>query len=357
MPATNARSIRTSPRRSSPRRPASRWAPRSRSIAQHDAIALAKAIATLDHLSGGSGHGRRGLRLQPRGSRRPRDPGDTARGRRRGDRAAHPPRSGPTTKPSSRASTARYLGSRCVAEAGAARRVRRYSSARRPTPRTFDRIVDWADGWIPMGVGILDDGFESNLAELRKRWGDAGRVEELQVCCFFQPGTVDAMTQEIERATELGVQRMQVYLEDRDREAALPILDDLAVVVERVARRDATERRSNRRAHMPAVALDEATCGRGASRSSRMRPRGASSGRSSGSRAGLEHHVWATWTASPSATEGGVEGRARRARADQEPRRAASGPVATGAAGHRRACPGGDRRARGHAARRSRRST
>jgi hypothetical protein len=42
------------------------------------------------------------------------------------------------------------------------------------------------------------------------------------------------MAREVERAIELGVQRSQVYLEDRGTDAALPILDDLAIVVEQV---------------------------------------------------------------------------------------------------------------------------
>ncbi len=201
-------------------------------IAQHDAIALAKAIATLDHLSGG------------------RVMVGVGFGYSREEAADH---GIPVTRRAAVVEETvrlmRALWTDDEAEfAGEHRSVSRSWAWPKPvqpggppvllgaatSTRTFERIIDWADGWIPMGVGILDDGFESNLIELRKRWGDAGRIGELQVCCFFQPGKVDAMTREIERASELGVQRMQVYLEDRDREAALPILDDLAVVVERV---------------------------------------------------------------------------------------------------------------------------
>jgi probable F420-dependent oxidoreductase len=201
-------------------------------IAQHDAIALAKAIATLDHLSGGRvmvgvGYGYSREEAADHGipvSRRAAVVEETVR-------------------------LMRALWTEDEAEfTGEHRSVSRSRAWPKPTrpggppillgaatnERTFERIVDWADGWIPMGVGILDDGFATNLGELRKRWSDAGRAEELQVCTFFMPGSVDDMAREVERAVELGIQRSQVYLEDRDTDAALPILDDLAAVVERV---------------------------------------------------------------------------------------------------------------------------
>jgi probable F420-dependent oxidoreductase len=201
-------------------------------IAQHDAIALAKAIATLDHLSGGRVMIGIGF------------------GYSREEAADH--RIPVTRRAAVVEETVRLMRALWTDDEaefdGEYLRVSRSRAWPKPVrpggppvllgaatnPRTFDRIVDWADGWIPMGVGILDDGFAASLGELRKRWSDAGRVEELQVCCFFMPGSVDDMAREVERAVELGVQRSQVYLEDRDTEAALPILDDLAVVVERV---------------------------------------------------------------------------------------------------------------------------
>ena len=39
------------------------------------------------------------------------------------------------------------------------------------------------------------------------------------------------MACQIERAAELGVQRMQVFLEERPRDLVLPILDELAAAL------------------------------------------------------------------------------------------------------------------------------
>jgi probable F420-dependent oxidoreductase len=201
-------------------------------IAQHDAIALAKAIATLDHMSGGRvmigvgfGYSREeaanhGVPLRERAL----VVEETVRLMRAlwtQDEAAFegrhvsvsPSRAWP--KPVRPAGPPILLGARA-------------------TTRNFERIVEWGDGWIPMAMGVLDDAFQRDLDDLRVRWNDAGRASDLEVCCFFMPNDAAHMARELERAVELGVQRMQVYLEDRDRDAALPVLDDIAVALERL---------------------------------------------------------------------------------------------------------------------------
>ena len=80
-----------------------------------------------------------------------------------------------------------------------------------------------------MGRGATNVGGE--LQELRRRWADAGRTGEIQVCCWFQPGTRSRLAEELEQAAALGIQRMQLYLEDRTRDEALPLLDDVAAVL------------------------------------------------------------------------------------------------------------------------------
>jgi probable F420-dependent oxidoreductase len=201
-------------------------------VAQHDAIALAKAIATLDHLAGGRvmlgvgfGHNRaeaashavpvaeRALVVE-----------ETVRVMRAlwtEDEAAFEgrhkqlPPAFSWPKPYRRGGPPVLLGARASA-------------------RTFGHIVGWADGWLPMGNGIADNvELEAALVELRMRWDDAGRAAAPQVCCFFPPAGIDQMAREIDRAAELGVQRVQVYTEDRDREAVLPVLDDVAAAVAR----------------------------------------------------------------------------------------------------------------------------
>jgi probable F420-dependent oxidoreductase len=99
---------------------------------------------------------------------------------------------------------------------------------------TFRRVVAWADGWIPLGHAVLDEpGFDERLAELRRRWEGAGRdPAALELCAFFLPGPSDEVVRVAARASKLGVQRIQVFLEDRPADEALPILDELAKAVE-----------------------------------------------------------------------------------------------------------------------------
>jgi hypothetical protein len=84
-----------------------------------------------------------------------------------------------------------------------------------------------------MGSGLTTARFAEDLSELRRRWSDAGRPSAPELCCFFQPGTADEMARQIERGAQLGVQRTQVFLEDRGRDDVLPILDDIARVIGR----------------------------------------------------------------------------------------------------------------------------
>jgi alkanesulfonate monooxygenase SsuD/methylene tetrahydromethanopterin reductase-like flavin-dependent oxidoreductase (luciferase family) len=101
----------------------------------------------------------------------------------------------------------------------------------RGTKRNFDRIVAWADGWLPAGLGVADPVFATSLLGLRSRWEEAGRPGAPEICCFFPVASQDQMGRQLERAAELGVQRMQVFLEDRPRDLVLPILDELAAAV------------------------------------------------------------------------------------------------------------------------------
>jgi probable F420-dependent oxidoreductase len=198
-------------------------------VAQHDAIALAKAIATLDHLSEG-----RMLLGVGFGYNRPEaaDHGFPVRER--------------AVVVEETVRLMRALWSEDEAEyEGQYRRVSKSWAWPKPfrpggppvllgvraTPRNFDRIVAWADGWIPMGTGPANASFEGDLSELRARWRDGDRPGAPELCCFFQPGSAADMAHQIERGAELSVQRMQVFLEDRGREDVLPVLDTIAQVI------------------------------------------------------------------------------------------------------------------------------
>jgi probable F420-dependent oxidoreductase len=198
-------------------------------IAQHDAIALAKAIATLDHLSRGRvvlgvGFGYNRTEAADHGvpfAARAVVVEETVRLMRAlwtQDEAAFEgryrrlPPSWSWPKPLRTGGPPVLLGARATA-------------------RSFERVVAWADGWIPMGHTPADAALESGVSELRKRWSDAGRTAEPEVCCFLRPESAAAMAREISRGAELGIQRMQVLLEDRGRDDVLPVLDDLGRIV------------------------------------------------------------------------------------------------------------------------------
>jgi alkanesulfonate monooxygenase SsuD/methylene tetrahydromethanopterin reductase-like flavin-dependent oxidoreductase (luciferase family) len=196
-------------------------------VAQHDAIALAKAIATLDHLA----------------------PGRTVIGV--GFGYNQPEAANHGFSPRERAAVAEETVGVMRAlwteeEASFAGRYRSLTPSwswpkpadggppvllgARASVRNIGRIVRWADGWIPMAQTPLTVG--SDLDEVRRCWAEAGRSRELEVCCFIRPAPAGDMAREIERGLELGIQRMQVLLEDRHRDEVLPIIDELATVVE-----------------------------------------------------------------------------------------------------------------------------
>jgi len=141
-------------------------------VAQHDPIALAKTIATLDFLSGGRfslgvGYGWNGPELANHGrdvaKRRAivrehvalmRALWQDAEAEFHGDHASLAP-SWAWPKPAQRPSVPVLLGCRL-------------------TPAGQAEITRWADGWIGF-AGDLEP-FAGQLAELRSRWAEAGRA-------------------------------------------------------------------------------------------------------------------------------------------------------------------------------------
>lgn len=195
-------------------------------VAQHDAIALAKAIATLDHLSGGRvvigvGFGSNKAEAKDHGLSE-------------GARAS-------AVEETVRLMRALWTEDEAEFE-GRYRRVSRSWSWPKPastggppvllgapaTERNFKRIVSWADGWLPVGLDLADSAFCASLADLRARWTDSGREAEPTICYFFYPGSQGHMRRQIECGMELGVHRLQVSIGDRRRDEVLPILDRLA---------------------------------------------------------------------------------------------------------------------------------
>ena len=61
-------------------------------------------------------------------------------------------------------------------------------------PTTFDRVVQFCDGWLPIGRGNMPAGLEDKMAELRRRAEAAGRDPvSISVSVFQAPTDPDAL--------------------------------------------------------------------------------------------------------------------------------------------------------------------
>ena len=96
-------------------------------------------------------------------------------------------------------------------------------------PRTFDRVVEFADGWMPIGARMRRDvPLADRIADLRRRLQDAGRdPDAVPVSIFFARPDRDAVD-EFEKA---GVQRVIFALPAAERETVLPLIDQYASLI------------------------------------------------------------------------------------------------------------------------------
>ncbi|PXW25146.1 UNVERIFIED_CONTAM: putative F420-dependent oxidoreductase [Williamsia faeni] len=90
----------------------------------------------------------------------------------------------------------------------------------------FRRIAEWGDGWIPMGNDTVET-LADQLPQLHAAWGDAGRDRaDLQVTVLqkMRPGIGDV----VEKLGEMGVQRVLIDIPTADESTILPLLDEVA---------------------------------------------------------------------------------------------------------------------------------
>jgi len=196
-------------------------------VAQHDPIALAKTIATLDHLSGGRftlgvGFGWNREELANHG----RD-----FNARRAIVREH-------------VELMRQLWTEDEAEYhGRYANLERSWSWPKPVQSTipvllgvqagqqgFDAIVQWGDGWIPGGSHAK--WLAAKLGELRRRWVDAGRPEPGPIVWPMQEVVGDdRLRSQLERFRELSVAQVVLDIPTTNREEILPLLDRYAKVI------------------------------------------------------------------------------------------------------------------------------
>ncbi len=196
-------------------------------VAQHDPIALAKTIATLDHLSGGRftlgvglGWNREELANHGRDFANRRD---IVR-----EHIALMRSLWTETE-------AEYHGAHANLERSWA-----WPKPHQPTvpvllgaqagERAFDAIVGWADGWLP--GGSRGTWLAAKLGELRRRWEDAGRPAEGPIVWPMQDVVDDdRLALQLDRFHELAVDQIVLDIPTAPSDEILPLLDRYAKVI------------------------------------------------------------------------------------------------------------------------------
>jgi probable F420-dependent oxidoreductase len=94
----------------------------------------------------------------------------------------------------------------------------------------FDRVADYADGWMP--IGGLGSG---NMERLEQALAAKGRqVADLDLALFGAPTDYDALKGRLEQ----GFDELVFGLPDAGSDKVLPVLDDIAALAEKARRRE-----------------------------------------------------------------------------------------------------------------------
>ena len=96
-------------------------------------------------------------------------------------------------------------------------------------PRTFDRVVEYCDGWMPIsGRPSQGPGLGEKIAMLRRQAQDSGRdPEAIEVTVFGSRPDADL----IQRLESDGVQRAIFTLPSAEKDEVMPIIDECARLV------------------------------------------------------------------------------------------------------------------------------
>ncbi len=95
---------------------------------------------------------------------------------------------------------------------------------------TFDRVVEFCDGWMPIGGRPSQQGsLAEKIALLRRQAEEAGRDPDsiiVSQCLFTEP-----REDSVDRFTEAGVNRLIFSIPSAGRDTVLPILDRYAAFI------------------------------------------------------------------------------------------------------------------------------
>ena len=93
-------------------------------------------------------------------------------------------------------------------------------------PRTFDRVIEYCDGWMPIG-GRRPEGpsLGEKITQLRRQAEDAGRdPASISVSIFGTRPDGDM----VNRMKEAGVDRVVFGLPSANRDTVVPLIDEYA---------------------------------------------------------------------------------------------------------------------------------
>lgn len=101
--------------------------------------------------------------------------------------------------------------------------------------RNFRRVVRWADGWIPMGSRLLEPVFEDWLTALRAECEAVDRdPATLRITAICVGPVAERLDEAVDRAADLGIERVLVKVDDGRADTVLSVLDRLARRLEKV---------------------------------------------------------------------------------------------------------------------------
>jgi probable F420-dependent oxidoreductase len=96
-------------------------------------------------------------------------------------------------------------------------------------PTTFDRVVEFCDGWMPISRGVtLPAGLAEKIADLRRRFEEAGRdSDKLSISVFGCPPTPEA----VDEAERAGVDRVIFGARPEEPDRLWKTLDERAGLI------------------------------------------------------------------------------------------------------------------------------
>ena len=101
-------------------------------------------------------------------------------------------------------------------------------------PTTFDRVVEYCDGWMPISGRPQSGGpsLQEKIAMLRRQAEEAGRdPASINITTFRGPGGSQPEPDAIRRLEEAGVDRVIFGLPSAERDTVLPIIDQCAKLI------------------------------------------------------------------------------------------------------------------------------